>query len=67
MNNQNQFSREDIDTNMGTIFSLTNDSGDLDVSGNILDPESLRKLADTLEKLYSGQIQSHGVIGFDLD
>ena len=67
MDNQNQFSREDIDTNMGTIFSLINDSGDLDVSGNILDPESLRKLADTLEKLYSGQIPSHGVIGFDLD
>ena len=62
MNNQNQFSREDIDTNTGTIFSLINDSGDLDVSGNILDPESLRKLADTLEKLYSGQIQTHGVI-----
>ena len=67
MNNQNQFTREDIDTNMGTIFSLISDSGDLDVSGNILDPESLRKLADTLEKLYSGQIQTHGVIGFDLD
>ena len=67
MDNQNQFSREDIDTNMGTIFSLINDSGDLDVSGNILDPVSLRKLADTLEKLYSGQIQVQGVIGFDLD
>ena len=67
MSNQNQFTREDIDTNTGTIFSLINDSGDLDVSGNILDPESLRKLADTLEKLYSGQIQTHDVIGFDLD
>lgn len=67
MGNQNQFSREDIDTNVGTIFSLISDSGNLDVSGNILDPESLRKLADTLEKLYSGQIQTHGVIGFDLD
>ena len=67
MDNQNQFSREDIDTNMGTIFSLISDSGDLDVSGNILDPVALRKLADTLEKLYSGQIQSHGIIGFDLD
>ena len=67
MDNQNQFSREDIDTNMGTIFSLINDSGDLDVSGNILDPVSLRKLADTLEKLYSGQIQIQGVVGFDID
>ena len=67
MNNQNQFSREDINTNIGTIFSLISDSDDLDVSGNILDPESLRKLADTLEKLYSGQIQAQGVIGFDLD
>ena len=67
MDNQNQFSREDIDTNMGTIFSLINDSGDLDVSGNILDPVSLRKLADTLEKLYSGQIQVQGITVFDLD
>ena len=67
MNNQNQFSREDINTNIGTIFSLISDSDDLDVSGTILDPESLRKLADTLEKLYSGQIQAQGVIGFDLD
>ena len=67
MDNQNQFTREDIDTNTGTIFSLINDSGDLDVSGNILDPVSLRKLADTLEKLYSGEIQVQGVIGFDLD
>ncbi len=67
MNNQNQFSREDIDTNTGTVFSLISDSGELDVSGNILDPAALRKLADTLEKLYSGQIQSHSVIGFDLD
>lgn len=67
MDNQNQFSREDIDTNMGTVFSLTNDSGNLDVSGNILDPVSLRELADTLEKLYTGQIQAQGAIGFDLD
>ena len=67
MDNQNQFTREDIDTNMGTVFSLTNDSGNLDVSGNILDPVSLRELADTLEKLYTGQIQAQGAIGFDLD
>ena len=67
MDNQNQFTREDIDTNTGTIFSLINDSGDLDVSGNILDPAALRKLADTLEKLYSGQIQVQGITVFDLD
>ena len=67
MDSQNQFSREDIDTNTGTVFSLISDSSDLDVSGNILDPASLRKLADTLEKLYAGQIQAQGVIGFDLD
>ena len=67
MDNQNQFSREDIDTNTGTVFSLINDSDDLNVSGNILDPSSLRELADTLEKLYSGQIQIQGVVGFDLD
>ena len=67
MDNQNQFTREDIDTNTGTVFSLINDSGDLDVSGNILDPVSLRKLADILEKLYSGQIQVQGITVFDLD
>ena len=67
MDNQNQFTREDIDTNTGTIFSLINESGELDVSGNILDPKALRELADTLEKLYSGQIQAQGVVGFDLD
>lgn len=67
MDNQAQISREDIDTNAGTSFSLMNDSGDLDVSGDILDPQALRALADTLEKLYSGQIPAQGVIGFDLD
>ena len=67
MNNQNQISREDINVNAGTSFSLMNDSGDLDVSGDILDPQALRALADTLEKLYSSQIPAQGVIGFDLD
>ena len=67
MENQTQLSREDIDVNTGTGFSLTNESGDLEVSGNILDPKALRELADTLEKLYTGKIQSQGVVGFDLD
>ena len=67
MDNQNQLSREDINSNTGTSFSLMNDSGELDVSGDILDPQALRALADVLEKLYSGQIQSQGVVGFDLD
>ena len=67
MDNKDQFSREDINVNAGTSFSLMNDSGDLDVSGDILDPQALRALADTLEKLYSGQIPAQGVIGFDLD
>ena len=67
MDKKNKFTREDIDTNTGTNFSLINDSGDLDVSGNILDPVSLRKLADTLEKLYSGQLQALCGVGFDLD
>ena len=67
MENQNQISCEDININTGTGFSLTNEAGDLDVSGNILDPNSLRELADTLEKLYSGQIQTQGVVGFDID
>lgn len=67
MDNQTQFSHKDINVNAGTSFSLMNDSGDLDVSGDILDPQALRALADTLEKLYSGQIPAQGVIGFDLD
>jgi hypothetical protein len=67
MENQTQLSREDINVNAGTSFSLMNDSGELDVSGDILDPQALRALADTLEKLYSGQIPAQGVIGFDLD
>ena len=67
MDNQAQFSHKDINVNAGTSFSLMNDSGDLDVSGDILDPQALRALADTLEKLYSGQIPAQGVIGFDLD
>ena len=64
---ENQISCEDININTGTGFSLTNEVGDLDVSGNILDPNSLRELADTLEKLYTGQIQTQGVVGFDID
>jgi hypothetical protein len=67
MENQAQFSHKDINVNAGTSFSLMNESGDLDVSGDILDPQALRALADTLEKLYSGQIPAQGVIGFDLD
>ena len=67
MDNKDQFSREDINVNAGTSFSLMSDSGDLEVSGDILDPVSLRKLADTLEKLYSGQLQAICGVGFDLD
>ena len=67
MENQAQFSHKDINVNAGTSFSLMNESGDLDVSGDILDPQALRALADTLEKLYSGQIPAQGVVGFDLD
>ena len=67
MENQHRLSCEDININTGTGFSLTNEAGDLDVSGNILDPKSLRELADTLEKLYTGQIQTQGVVGLDID
>ena len=67
MENQHRLSCEDININTGTGFSLTNEAGALDVSGNILDPKSLRALADTLEKLYTGQIQTQGVVGFDID
>ena len=67
MENQHRPSCEDINVNSGTGFSLTNEAGDLEVSGNILDPNALRELADTLEQLYSGQTQAQGVVGFDID
>ena len=60
-------SPDDIMPNMGTEFYLGDESGALSVSGNLLDPDSLRQLAATLEKLYAGQIQVDGMVGFDID
>ena len=59
----------DINTNMGTGFMLTDSVGSFDVSGDLLNPDDLRRLADTLEKLFSGEIQVHpeDMVGFDID
>ena len=63
------FDPNDINANMGTSFYLADESGTLDVSGDLLDPAALRRLADTLEKLFSGAIQVHpdDMVGFDID
>ncbi len=61
------FGPDDIDTNMGTRFFLGDETGNLEVAGDLLDPAALRRLADTLEQLFSGQIQAQGMVGFDID
>ena len=61
------FNPNDIDTNMGTSFFLGDETGNLEVGGDLLDPAALRRLADTLEQLFSGQIQPQGMVGFDID
>ena len=60
---------DDINANMGTGFYLGDESGSFDVSGDLLEPADLRRLADTLEKLFSGAIQVHpeDMVGFDID
>ena len=59
----------DINANQGTEFMLSDSVGSFDVSGDLLNPDDLRRLADTLEKLYSGAIQVHpeDMVGFDID
>ena len=59
----------DIDANSGTEFMLTDSVGSFDVTGDLLNPEDLRRLADTLEKLFSGAIPVHPEdrVGFDID
>ena len=63
------FDPYNINTNMGTEFMLSDSSGSFDVSGDLLNPDDLRRLADTLEQLISGEIQVHpeDMVGFDID
>ena len=61
------FDPYDINANMGTEFFLGDEVGNIEVSGNLLEPADLRRLADTLEKLFSGAIQPDGMVGFDID
>ena len=62
-------SADDINANMGTDFMLTDSVGSFDVSGDLLNPGDLRRLADTLDKLFSGEIEIHpeDYVGFDID
>jgi len=63
------FDPNNIQANMGTSFMLSDSVGSFDVSGDLLDPADLRRLADTLEQLFSGAIQVHpeDMVGFDID
>ena len=61
------FDPNDIDANMGTSFFLGDAAGNIEQSGDLLDPAALRQLADALENLYSGRIQPDGMVGFDID
>lgn len=61
------FDPNDINANMGTSFFLGDAAGNLEVDGDLLDPAALRRLADALEQLYSGRIQTQGMVGFDID
>ena len=61
------FDVNNINANMGTSFFLGDESGKLEVDGDLLDPVALRRLADALEQLLSGQIQTQGMVGFDID
>ena len=60
------FDPNDINANMGTSFTLGDQTGDLEVAGDLLDPAALRQLADALDQLYSGQIQPQSTVGFDV-
>lgn len=50
-----------------TRFSLTDETGSVDVQGDLLNADDVIKLADTLERLYSGQIQPEGAVSFNMD
>ena len=61
------FDPDDIQANMGTGFFLGDEVGNIEVDGDLLEPADLRRLADTLEKLFAGAIQPEGMVGFDID
>ena len=56
-----------IDANKSTGFYLGDETGGVEAAGDILNPDDLIKLAETLEGLYSGKIKPEGMVGFDLD
>ena len=56
-----------IDVNAGTNFYLGDAEGNLSLRGDLLDPAALRQLADALDQLYSGQIQTAGGVRFNVD
>ena len=60
------FDPNDIDVNMGTSFTLSDQTEDFELTGDLLDPAALRRLADALDQLYSGQIQPQSKVGFDV-
>lgn len=63
------FDPNDIQANMGTSFMLGDESGEWGASGDLLDPADLRRLADTLEQLFAGEIEIHpeDMVRFDID
>ena len=60
------FDPNDIDVNMGTSFTLSDQTEDFELTGDLLDPAALRRLADALDQLYSGKIQPQSKVGFDV-
>ena len=50
-----------------TRFSLADETGSVEVNGDLLNADDVIKLAETLERLYSGQIQPVGVVSFSMD
>ena len=62
---------EMFDTNnidmRATDFSLYDAHGDLNVRGDLRDPEALRALADAFEGLISGRIIPNGRVALDLN
>ncbi|MAI57541.1 MAG: hypothetical protein CML56_00895 [Rhodobacteraceae bacterium] len=61
--------RSDIQTNAGTKFSLADGpDSTFDVRGNLLDPKAVRKLAEALQKLRSGELTpgEGNIVGLDI-
>mgnify|MGYP001350789875 CR=1 FL=1 len=51
----------------GTSFSLTDETGSVDVQGDLLNADDVINLAETIERLYAGQIQPEGAVSFTID